>query len=161
MKLLRYILLPALFLMACSPVKRMTRLAVSHPEAGAAVFAKLYPVKQSITILRDTLRDTTLLPGEIKFVDCDSAVTAKAASGDTGKTIVYIECPPQQLIHDKIYVDSIVETENTAAIDALKADVQKLQDKNYQLKTTKKYLWIACAVLAVIVIARYVVRTFF
>jgi len=108
----------------------------------AAKCAAWYPVHTKIVTLPARIikgkSDTTVLPGEVRYVDCDSVKSAN------GSSKVVVKCPPAQIVHD---IDTVVKetiklVENTARVHELEvklSNTEKKSESMYQsLKTYKK-----------------------
>lgn len=97
-----------------------------------------YPVRID-TVMGPVIirRDTTREPGQIVYVDCDSALRAanagrKAGAGQTGAGKVGAKCPDQLTIHDSIDRPYYITKVDSAQVrkQELRADAEKKRADN-------------------------------
>ncbi len=147
----------SVIMFACTPQKRLARMAHKNPLAAAIVCADMFPVKESVEVRYDTVSNTLYMPGEVMYVDCDSA---KAHRQDTGRLVVRIPCPPMQLITRLVTKDSIVRVENTAALYAARTQSGEWQAKCLSARHTRNILWCIAGILLAYTVFRILARIY-
>lgn len=146
-----------LILSACSPQRRLDRLAAANPEAAASTCAKMFPVRESSNVRIERTTDTIRTAGAVVYVDCDSAQLTREIH-DTVRLRIPVRCPDHQTIRAFERRDSIVFIENTAAVIAAESNERDAVVKAAQAgKARQMWMWAAIALGAYSVI-RLVLR---
>ncbi len=131
-----------LFLSGCYNGKIATsqsvKAYVSYPQIVAELHAKWYPVKVTRDSFTQYLPGKTIYtPGEVQYVDCDSATKA-----NNGKppSAVSVPCPPGEKRVDTVYKNVYYQVENTAALEAERLKNQDANEVFFHLAVQKGQL---------------------
>lgn len=121
-------------------IRKVAKVAHRQPQVLSRYCADKYPVIPTIIDSTREYRDTTYIPGETVFVDCDSAIDANNKAGNPAgnKKVACPPCADTMKYHESINRYQKIIQENNAKTDTYAKENSILKEDNAVLKDKVK-----------------------